>query len=150
MKPRPHEVAALLVLIIAVGCSGVSTVERANLTKMESREHFIEMNPNSLYCANIHNGEIVRGMNIYEVIASWGLPNVYLASRKEPVESWVYYVQDADTRSILIYTLSFRENLLESWDIDMKRFVDQRVSYDGDRPQKLVPDDGAKRTAAKR
>jgi hypothetical protein len=136
MKTMTKVIAALLFLSM-VGCSGISTVERAELTNLESREHFISANPSSIYCDNVRNGEIVRGMNIYEVIASWGLPNVYLVARKEPRENWIYYVQDDDTRSILIYTLTFNDNLLEGWEIDMKRFVDQRVVYDSDMPLRL-------------
>lgn len=130
-------VIAALLFVSMAGCSGMSTVERAELTNLESREHFISSNPNSTYCENIRNGEIVRGMNIYEVIASWGLPNVYLVSQKKPRENWIYYVQDQDTRSILIYTLTFNDDLLEGWEIDMKRFVDQRVVYDPEMPLKL-------------
>lgn len=136
MRTMMKTIAALLLLFL-VGCSGLSTVERAELTDIESREHFISTNPSSIYCENIRNGEIVRGMNIYEVIASWGLPNVYLVARKEPHENWIYYVQDHDTRSILIYTLTFNDDLLEGWGIDMKRFVDQRVVYDSDMPARL-------------
>jgi len=136
MSATTKVIAALLVLSM-VGCSGISTVERAELTNLESREHYISSHPNSAYCENIRNGEIVRGMDIYEVIASWGLPNVYLVSRKKPHENWIYYVQDLDSRSILIYTLTFNDNLLEGWDIDMKRFVDQRVVYDSDMPLRI-------------
>ena len=148
MKPRPHIVATLLVIVM-LGCSGVLTVEQADLTKLESREHFIELNPNSQFCEHIRNGEISRGMNIYEVIASWGLPNVYLVSQKEPNENWIYYVEDPDSRSILIYTLTFRDDSLEAWEIDMKRFVDQRIVFDADTPITLVPGDAAGKTVSK-
>ncbi len=142
MKTRPHMIAALLVVAVMLGCSGVSTVERADLTRLESREHFIELNPNGLFCEYVRNGEIIRGMNIYEVIASWGLPNVYLVSRKDNSENWIYYVEDRDSRSILIYTLTFREDMLETWEIDMKRFADQRIVFDTDMPIRLIPSEG--------
>ena len=148
MRPRPRMIAALLAVAM-LGCSGVSKVEQANLTKLESREHYIDLNPNSLFCESIRNGEIVRGMNIYEVIASWGLPNVYLVSKKDPSENWIYYVEDSDTRSILIYTLTFREEFLETWDIDMKRFVDQRIVYDADSPARMVPYEGTSKEVSK-
>ncbi len=149
MKTRPHMIAALLVVSIMLGCSGVSTVEQADLTRLESREHFIELNPNSLFCEYVRNGEIIRGMNIYEVIASWGLPNVYLVSRQDHSENWVYYVEDRDSRSILIYTLTFREEMLETWEIDMKRFADQRIVFDTDTPIRLIPKNGAGKGVSK-
>ncbi|HER44039.1 MAG TPA: hypothetical protein ENO08_06230 [Candidatus Eisenbacteria bacterium] len=136
MRTAAKVMAALLFLSM-IGCSGVSTVERAELTNVESREQFVASHPGGAYCENIRNGEIVRGMDIYEVIASWGLPNVYLVSPKQPQENWIYYVGDRDSHSILIYTLTFNDNLLEDWEIDMKRFVDQRVVYDSEMPLRL-------------
>ena len=69
-------------------------------------------------------------MDIYEVIASWGLPNVYLVSKEEPKEFWIYYVQDKESKSVLIYTLTFSDIYLEGWDIDQKRFDDYRIVSD--------------------
>lgn len=118
---------AILIAIAAVGCSWVSTSEQASLTLPESREDYIEKNPGGAFNEYILNGEITRGMNSHEVLASWGFPNVYLASRKDPTEHWIYYVENEDSKSYLIYTLNFADELLEGWDIDIKRFGDYSV-----------------------
>ncbi|HSG27664.1 MAG TPA: hypothetical protein VLA34_04225 [Candidatus Krumholzibacterium sp.] len=116
----------------------MSQVERENLVDVASREDYAVLNPDCRYKENIRNGEIIRGMNSQEVMASWGLPNVYLVSRKRPEEYWVYYVQDPESSSILIYTLTFSEdNSLADWDIDMKRFTDHSVVYN---PKMIIED----------
>ncbi len=120
----------LLVSLFAIslfGCACLFTTERIETTSLESREAYIDFHPDGQYNDCIRNGEITKGMDIHEVIASWGLPNVYLVARKEPTEQWIYYLEDNDTRSVLVYTLAFKDDILSGWDIDMKRFVDQRI-----------------------
>ncbi len=127
---RSAHLLVVLGAIVLLGCSGVSMIERENLTRPEAREEFVVNNPGGSYNEFIRNGEIVKGMDIYEVMASWGLPNVYLVSNSEPLEHWIYYVQNEDSRSILIYTLTFDDDCLHEWDIDLKRFTDTRVVFD--------------------
>ncbi len=116
-----------MVFCAGIGCSGISHTERENFTRPEAREKYIVSHPECKHEVHIRNGEIIRGMDIYEVMASWGLPNVYLASTDEPKEFWIYYVQQKDTKTVIIYTLTFDNNCLEGWDIDQKRFDDYRI-----------------------
>lgn len=98
-------------------------VEREELVDLCEREDYVKKHPECRFGENILSGEIVRGMEGNEVMASWGLPNVYLLSKNGPNEYWVYYVHNEDSRSILIYTLTFNDkNNLADWDIDIKRF----------------------------
>ncbi|OQX85253.1 MAG: hypothetical protein B6D63_02695 [Candidatus Latescibacteria bacterium 4484_7] len=134
----------VLLLGLLVGCSQISNVERANLTNPGVREDFITHHPGCSHNENIKNGEIVRGMDIYEVLASWGLPNVYITSKNNnKKEYWVYYIGVENSNSILVYTLKFNDNVLEDWDIDQKRFVEQGmsnvVSLRAERPISIVP-----------
>lgn len=100
-------------------------MERENFIDVSAREDYVRKHPESAYCLNIKNGEIIRGMNGEEVIASWGLPNVYLVSSRKAEEYWIYYVEDDISSSVLIYTLTFdQENALDGWAIDMKRYID--------------------------
>jgi hypothetical protein len=118
---------ALVSLIALCACSGPSTLERANLTTVESRQDYIKLHPEGVHNDCIRNGEIVPGMNVHEVIASWGLPNVYVVTRTEPTEEWIYYLKDRDSLSMLIYTLTFASDTLQVWSVDQKRFVGQGV-----------------------
>jgi hypothetical protein len=118
---RTPVLVTAIVLLTTLGCSGVSTVERANLTTPVSRQEYIETHPGAPYNHCILNGEITKGMSAYEVIASWGMPNVYVVSRSKPGEEWIYYLRDRDSLALLIYTLGFEDDTLRVWDIDQKR-----------------------------
>ena len=120
---------AMPLLVFLSGCSCTSQVEREEFTSSAAREIYIEGHPESAFQENIRNGEIVRGMNEDEVIASWGMPNVYLTSREREEERFIYYVQDRSTNSVLVYMLDFdADNILYDWDIDSKRLESYSLS----------------------
>ncbi len=123
-------VITVLIVMFSLGCSCISLVEKEDFVDICDREEYVSNHPESRFCDNIINGEIIRGMESSEVTASWGLPNVYLVSEKNPEEYWVYYIQNNDTRAVFIYTLIFdEENQLTDWDIDMKRFTNVGYIY---------------------
>lgn len=102
----------------------MTSSERASLTQPQSREEYIETHHDGAYNDYIRNGEITKGMNTHEILASWGFPNAYLASKKDSREHWIYYVQNEDSRSYITYTLNFSGEVLAGWGIDIKRFDD--------------------------
>ncbi len=113
---------AVPLLFLVTGCSCTSQIEREEFTSRDAREVYVEGHPGSAYLENIRNGEIVRGMSLDEVLASWGMPNVYLASHKGGEERLIYYVQQKGLNSVLVYMLDFdSNNVLTDWDIDQKR-----------------------------
>jgi len=128
---------AIPMMIFVSGCSCTSQIEREDFTSSEAREIYIDGHPESTFQENIRQGEIVRGMNVEEVIASWGMPSVYLTSRVKDEERFIYYIQDRGANSVLVYMLDFdMDNILYSWDIDEKRLssyslvgFDQPVEY---------------------
>jgi len=123
---------AIPLLIFVSGCSCTSQVEREDFTSIEAREIFIDGHPESTFQENIRNGEIIRGMNEDEVIASWGMPSVYLTSSVRDEERFIYYIQDRDASSVLVYMLDFDgDNILYDWDINEKRLSSYSlVGYD--------------------
>jgi len=124
---RQSVVLVVVMATVFCACSGVSTLERANLTSLESRQDFIRLHPEGVHNKFIENGEIVPGMSVHEVIASWGMPNVYVVTPMAPNEQWIYYLKDSNSESMLIYTLSFGNDTLQTWNVDQKRFVGQGV-----------------------
>jgi hypothetical protein len=124
-------------LAVSVGCSCVSTVERVNRTPVAARENYVRLHPECAFGETIVNGEIVRGMSAHEVLASWGLPNVYIVVRTSPTEQWIYYLKDRDSLTMLIYTLTFADDTLQLWDIDQKRFVGQGIVSTADKKHTL-------------
>ena len=101
---------AMPLLIFVSGCSCTSHIEREDFTSSEAREIYIEGHPESAFQENIRNGEIVRGMNGDEIIASWGMPNVYLTSSVNDEERFIYYIQYREASSVLVYMLDFDED----------------------------------------
>jgi len=121
---------SLIPVLVITGCSGTSLVEREDLTSLEARSVYIDEHPGSGFIEYIRNGEIVRGMDSGEVIASWGMPNVYMLSMGREDEFWIYYVRDDEINAVLVYTLRFSpENTLAGWDIDMKRFSGYSLGF---------------------
>jgi hypothetical protein len=118
------------IILIQLGCTGRSTVEKEYFISPEARQFYIAEHPDGTFNEYIKNGEIIRGMDFNEVIASWGLPNVYLHSTKAPREYWFYYVEDPSSNTVLIYTLSFEQDILGDWDIDIKRFDGRGLEFD--------------------
>ena len=113
---------AMSLLIFVSGCSCTSQIEREDFTSSAAREIYIDGHPESTFQENIRQGEIVRGMNGEEVIASWGMPSVYLTSKVKEEERFIYYIQDRGANSVLVYMLDFdADNILYDWDIDQKR-----------------------------
>ncbi len=141
-------VLAVSMVAVSLGCSCMTKVERENFVDSSYRDEYTKLNPESPFCQNIKNGEITRGMDVQEVIASWGLPNVYLVSTKKPEEYWIYYIRNELSSSILIYTLVFsNDSKLSDWDIDMKRFIDNSYVHN---PESLKESMTVDRTKLKR
>jgi hypothetical protein len=80
------------------------------------REEFFKTHPDGKYNEYIARGEVVRGMDFLEVLASWGNP----MKREKPadtVEYWMYREVDEDTLDWVQYKFVFRMNLLEDWEL---------------------------------
>jgi hypothetical protein len=80
------------------------------------REEFFKTHPDGKYNENITRGEVVRGMDYFEVLASWGNP----IKREKPtpnVEYWLYLEEDEDSGDWVQYKLVFRASVLEDWEL---------------------------------
>lgn len=130
--------SAVALLATSYGCSCVSTVERATLTPPAARAEYIRYHPDGAHNDCIRNGEIMRGMSAHEVVASWGLPNVYVLTRRSPSEQWIYYIKDRDSLAMLVYTLGFADDTLRVWNIDQKRDVGQGIVSVGDNSRRVL------------
>ncbi|MFO7914258.1 MAG: hypothetical protein R6U43_01015 [Candidatus Krumholzibacteriales bacterium] len=126
-------VAGIGVLISGlIGCSGMVQVEKEGIPEdAEMRTEYLKEHPGCIYAENISKGEVRGGMNKDEVKASWGLPNAIIVEDDIDNHYWVYYTKGSDTGSVLIYTLSFRDDRLENWKIEIKRLASYFVDGDG-------------------
>ena len=130
--------SAVALLATSYGCSCVSTVERATLTPPAARAEYVRIHPDGAHNDCVRNGEIMRGMSAHEVVASWGLPHVYVLTKTSPSERWIYYVKDRDSLAMLIYTLGFADDTLRVWNIDQKRDAGQGIASVGDNSRQVL------------
>jgi hypothetical protein len=80
------------------------------------REEFFKTHPDGEYNEYITRGEVVRGMDFLEVLASWGNPN----KREKPtenVEYWLYRDDDENSGDWVQYKIVFRKNVLDDWEL---------------------------------
>ena len=79
------------------------------------------MNPDTPYRGNVERGEIVKGMDPFGVLASWGSPE-RRARDQDAAERWVYIDTDENSGDAIEYALSFRGGVLDSWSMLRQRY----------------------------
>ena len=115
-----------------IGCSGISQVEKQGIPEdTEMRTEYLKGHPDCIYSENIINGEVRGGMNQDEVKASWGLPNAIIVEEDINDQYWVYYARGSESGSVLVYTLNFRDDCLNNWNIEIKRLSSYFVEGEG-------------------
>jgi hypothetical protein len=105
---------ALLVLVVGCASSLQLTRDPRPDRLADLRAEYFAMNPDSPYRNNVERGEVVKGMDAFGVLASWGSPE-RRARDEDAAERWVYVDTDENSGNSIEYALSFREGLLDSW-----------------------------------
>jgi hypothetical protein len=116
--PQILRVLPLVLVLAVVACSQAPRMSQENETDYVRmlREEFFKTHPDGLYNDHIARGEVVRGMDFLEVLASWGNPG----SREKPadnVEYWMYTDEDEDSKDVIQYKFIFRKNCLDDWEL---------------------------------
>jgi hypothetical protein len=90
---------------------------------MSLRTQYLASNPDGKFNEQIVKGEVTKGMNLIEVLASWGLPTVRRTRPMCDGQHWTYYSIDEVTGGATSYDLIFEHRLLMRWvienDVDM-------------------------------
>ena len=73
--------------------------------------------PEGRFNDHIQRGEIVRGMSLFEVLASWGIPDARVVAPEESRERWVYVLVDDLSLDWVRYDYVFGGNALLDWEI---------------------------------
>ncbi len=109
--------ALLIVIGVAwvASCSQLPESSRSDEHMAGIREEYFRSHPDGRYNLFITEGRVVKGMGIFEVLASWGLPNVRRSSEDGGTEYWAYYAKDEPTQEIVSYELIFEEKVLTRW-----------------------------------
>lgn len=117
---RPPRIALWLPAALLLVCSCthnprmISGAESDYLLKL--RAEYLASNPEGQYNEFIQRGEVVKGMDILEVLAAWGHPK--LREKRTPTsEDWLYRTVDEDSGDWYEYIFRFQNNVLSEWEL---------------------------------
>lgn len=120
MSVTPRILRALPFLFVALALACSHNPRRDQTTETDYirmlREEFFQSNPDGVHNEYIARGEVVRGMDFLEVLASWGNP----IKREQPtpdVEYWVYLEEDEESKDWIQYKFVFRKSVLDDWEV---------------------------------
>ena len=109
----------LLLLVVTVGmttsCAHIPTNTRRGPADESIRAQYLQDYPNGVYNDHIMRGELATGMNVIEVLASWGLPDEREWDQASNRVSWFYTSRDEHSRDYVAYELVFEDLVLARW-----------------------------------
>jgi hypothetical protein len=116
MRRIPLWLLSVSVLLLLVGCSTTLKLNHAKRPAYlsELRAEYLAENPNGPYSERVYHGEVVKGMDLYGVLASWGYPE-RRTHDSAIQETWTYVDGDELSGDSVEYVLGFREGVLHEW-----------------------------------
>lgn len=116
MRARYNILLLGLIAGVATSCSHTPRSTRDPESLASIRAQYLQDNPDGQFNDSILRGELIKGMNVIEVLASWGLPE--LRSFDSKTESWTYYLRDDLSPESRVYELTFTDRVLTGWSVD--------------------------------
>ena len=111
-----------LLLVLAVGvtasCTYVPKMRNESLQTENLRTQYLQNHPKGAHNAQIVRGEITKGMDLMEVLASWGVPEKRTAEDSLRKEAWLYTMRDPYSPDFTVYELLFVDRVLTGWTFD--------------------------------
>lgn len=109
---------AVLAIGITASCAHVPRMQTDNLQTESLRTEYLQSHPKGPHNAQIVRGEISKGMDLMEVLASWGVPERRFAQSTKSREAWLYTIRDPHNLDYMSYELVFVDRVLSSWTLD--------------------------------
>jgi len=81
----------------------------------ELRAQYLSENPTSPYNDRVNSGQVVKGMDRFGVLASWGYPEKRSRAGMDQ-ETWTYVDVDESSGDTVEYALAFHEGVLAAWE----------------------------------
>ena len=109
--------ALLLVIAASAGLAACATAppQRVETDAIHDlRADYFRTYPEGPNNDHIRRGEVVRGMSLYEVLASWGIPDARVVA-PEGKERWIYVIQDDLSLDWIAYEYEFHGNAMVDW-----------------------------------
>ena len=117
-----HRYLLLIVLSVSIGlaasCTHVPRSPNNSQDTASIRAQYLDNNPHGLYNSQIRNNELAKGMNVIEVLASWGIPDERQWTPSSMKESWTYYARNPYNEDYIVYELVFEDRTLTRWIMD--------------------------------
>lgn len=110
-----RSIPLIVLAILALGCTQLPKTNRDPSELGEWRAQYVKYNPNGRFNKYILRGEVTRGMNAMEVLASWGIPAYRLRVAENGAEYWTYYETDIHTEDVTTYAFAFEGGVVASW-----------------------------------
>jgi hypothetical protein len=80
------------------------------------RSEYLAQHPDSPFRERVTRGEIVKGMDLYGVLAAWGPPQ-HRSRDGDAFQRWLYVDLDDAMNQQVGYALEFEDGRLKSWDV---------------------------------
>jgi hypothetical protein len=117
MRRTPQRLLPVsLLLLLPMACApGLRLAEDVHPAYVDDlRAEYLKRNPQSPYLEQVARGEVVKGMDVFGVLAAWGHPE--RRSRDDPQsEHWVYIDTDPGNGDVTEYMLAFKQGVLSAW-----------------------------------
>ncbi len=104
-------------LLLFTTCAHTPHALNDGLAVRQMREEFLREHPAGQFNQYITRGEVVRGMGVLEVTASWGIPETRRQSKDQKLEYWTYFSADEISGDWSRYTLTFDDKVLADWHV---------------------------------
>jgi len=106
----------------------------------ELRSEYFTSNPDSPYRDAVNHGTIVAGMGRFDVLASWGRPNIR-SSDSADQEKWTYFDVDSESGDAIEYNLLFQDGSLDRWKTRTVKNTGMAYRSKTEEQNKIVPAD---------
>jgi len=122
MQPRiRHRHLARALLLATLGllpaCAATPPSRTETTAIREIREEYFRSFPNGRFNDQIVRGRVVKGMSLFEVLASWGIPDARAVKVEDNRERWVYVLVEDNDLDWVRYDFIFRANELVEWEM---------------------------------
>jgi len=116
MRRAPHWLLSVSAVFLLTGCATTLQLsqEKRPAYLSELRAQYAVENPASAYTDQVNHGRVVKGMDRFGVLASWGYPEKRLREGMK-IETSTYVDVDDSSGATVQYALAFRDGVLEDW-----------------------------------
>ena len=113
---RLLSVSGVLLLCSACASSSLRRTQVVEPDLVNLRSEYLAQNPDSPFRERVSRGEIIKGMDLYGVLAAWGPPQ-HRSQDGDEFQRWLYVDLDDAMNQQVGYALEFEDGRLKSWDI---------------------------------